>query len=150
MAVANRITFRPLEKTDFDKGYYEVLGQFTRTGKVTKEMFEKRFDEMSKYPMYHPYVAEDRGKILCTATLIIEDKFIHECSRSAHIEDIAVDYAYRGKGIGKKLVNFLKEKAKEAGCYKILMNCKDADRQFYESNKMPMLGYEMRHYFPDQ
>jgi GNAT superfamily N-acetyltransferase len=36
------------------------------------------------------------------------------------IEDVSVDEAYRGKGIGSKLVGEVIEVAKEANCYKLI------------------------------
>ena len=145
--MALQVQFRKLEKGDYDKGFIQLLSQFTITGKVSKEMFLNRFDEMYKYPFYSTWVSEQKGQIISTATLLIEDKFVHGCSRAAHIEDLAIDYAYRGKGIGTKLVEFLKEKAKAAGCYKILIDIKPEYKAFYEKLDMPRLGNEMRQYF---
>ncbi len=53
----------------------------------------------------------------------------------ALLEYFAVDDAYRGKGIGRKLVETMVATAKEKGCYKILMQSRygrDDIHAFYE------------------
>jgi len=42
------------------------------------------------------------GRIIAAATVIIEDKFVHSCSRIAHVEDVVVRTGYRGKNLGLK------------------------------------------------
>ena len=36
-----KFIFRRLEKKDYDKGFYGVLGQLTKVGEVPREQFDK-------------------------------------------------------------------------------------------------------------
>lgn len=50
----------------------------------------------------------------------------------AHIEDIVVSQFYRGKGLGKKIIEFLTDNAKNNDCYKISLSCNTNNIIFYE------------------
>lgn len=54
--------FRPLEASDYDKGYLSVLGQLTEVGAISKEAFEERVAELSPARGYHILVHEDEGR----------------------------------------------------------------------------------------
>ena len=81
-------SIRPLERTDFEKGFLDVLRVLTQVGEVTKEEFEQRFDDM-RGPVagsgeaaaaankggYHILVILDgEKKIVGTGALIVEKK----------------------------------------------------------------------------
>jgi GNAT superfamily N-acetyltransferase len=44
----------------------------------------------------------DKNKIIATATLLVELKFIRSCGKCGHIEDVVVDSTYRGLRLGKR------------------------------------------------
>lgn len=52
---------------------------------------------------YYITVIEDTrsNKIIGSATLVIESKFIHGCGIRGRLEDVVVDDTYRGKQLGK-------------------------------------------------
>lgn len=53
------LKMRPLERSDFSKGYKELLSQLTVVGNLTQERFEERFDEMRSCPgTYYVVVIE--------------------------------------------------------------------------------------------
>ena len=54
------------------------------------------------------------------------------------IEDVEVLEEHRGKGFGKKVILELIEKAKELGCYKVILDCSDHNISFYS-----LLGFEL-------
>ena len=76
------IIFRNLNKNDYSKGFLNVLNQLTKVGNINFEMFEKKFNEISKNKNHKILVGELNNKIVCTATLLIEPKFIHECKNT--------------------------------------------------------------------
>ena len=116
----------------------ELLAQLTTVGAITKDDFEKRFDQLfaskDQQHSYRIFVIEDVEKktIVGTATLFIELKFIRGCASCGHIEDVVVDSTYRGKQLGKKLIERLREEAADAGCYKIILDCSEENQPFYE------------------
>jgi glucosamine-phosphate N-acetyltransferase len=78
------------------------------------------------------YVACAQDRIVGTASLLIEQKFIHGGGRSGHIEDVAVHRDFQKQGIGAALVQHLTEQARKMGCYKVVLNCFDQLAPFYE------------------
>ena len=62
----------------------------------------------------------DEGKEIAHGYMYIIQNDFHS-EPYALLEYFAVDEAYRGKGVGKTLVNDIIKTAKEKGCYKILM-----------------------------
>ncbi|KAL7059074.1 hypothetical protein AAHC03_012891 [Spirometra sp. Aus1] len=55
-------------------------------------------------------------------------------SKRGHVEDVVVDEAYRGKGLGKLIIAVLVELGKAEGCYKISLDCNEDKVPFYEQN----------------
>jgi glucosamine-phosphate N-acetyltransferase len=84
---------------------------------------------------YYVTVIEDlrSNKIIGSATLVIERKFIHSCGIRAHLEDVVVDDTYRGKQLGKLIVVTVTLLAEVLGCYKMSLECKDKLIPFYRS-----------------
>jgi glucosamine-phosphate N-acetyltransferase len=78
------------------------------------------------------FVARIDDRIVGTASLIIEEKFIHAGGCSGHIEDVAVHRDFQKQGVGAALVRHLIEQARAAGCYKVILNCSEATAPFYE------------------
>ncbi|KAI1302403.1 putative glucosamine 6-phosphate N-acetyltransferase [Halotydeus destructor] len=127
---------RPLRLSDYENGYLDVLAQLTSVGEMDKTTFQNRFNEMKKASgCYYILVLEDEStrKIAGSATLLIEFKFIHEAALRARLEDVVVDEAYRGRHLGKILVEAVKQLARKRGCYKISLDCSDKFVNFYKS-----------------
>lgn len=84
--------------------------------------------------------------IIATATLFIEKKFIRGCASCGHIEDVVVDGGYRGKQLGKRVIERCMEEAKARGCYKVILDCSEANASFYakcglERKEIQMVKY---------
>jgi glucosamine-phosphate N-acetyltransferase len=84
---------------------------------------------------YYVTVIEDLryNKIIGSATLYIEKKFIHGCGLRGSLQDVVVDDTYRGKQLGKLIVVTVSLLAEHLGCYKMSLECKDKLIKFYES-----------------
>eukprot|EP01084_Bolivina_argentea_P315320 546267_1 len=122
---------RHLRKTDYDKGYLQLLAQLTSVGNVSRELFDKTFDRMAASNI-HVFVIEENNKIVACASLVIEQKFIHHCAAVGHIEDVVCDSTLRGKGLGKKITVQCVTYARNYGCYKAELDCSDHNVPFYE------------------
>jgi len=135
---------RKLKLSDY-KEYLILLSQLTVVGKVNEEEFKKRFNEIDNNPYLHIYVIsdEDINELIACGTVYIEPKFIHKCSKLAHIEDIVVNKKYRGKNYGLFIINHLVDVAKKAGCYKVTLACKEKNKFFYEKCNFKNEGLEM-------
>lgn len=130
---------RPLSKADYDRGFLQLLAQLTKVGEISREKFEERFELMRRSPgHYYVTVVEDmdQGKVIASATLACELKFIRGCATRGRLEDVVVSDQYRGKQLGKLIVTTINLLARHVGCYKLGLDCTDSMKAFYSS-----LGY---------
>lgn len=96
-----------------------------------------------------PIIIEARGKVVACGTLLIEHKFIHDCGKLGHIEDIVVDSEQRGLGLGRLLIQQLKHLAFAHGCYKITLDCDVKNELFYGKSEFETKGLQMCIYYRD-
>lgn len=85
--------------------------------------------------------------MIASATLMVEVKFIRDCGRCGHIEDVVVDSSYRGLRLGARVVEALAGAAREAGCYKIILDCSEDNVAFYEKCGLTRKAVQMAQYF---
>lgn len=124
---------RELQMEDYDKGFINCLEELTVVGEITQEMFQKRFEERKRQGVMTVVAVDNKTpKILGTASMFYEPKFIRECSVKAYIEDVCVAPHAQKRGIGKRLVMYLEEKALRDGCYKVILTCSESNKRFYQ------------------
>ena len=126
------ITVRKLQKDDLWNGFLQTLDSLRQASNIDKKTAEKIFDKINSNPDYIVAVAVIEGKIVGSATFLIETKFIHNGGKVGHIEDVVVDKKYKRKGIGEKIIIYLLRYAKDQGCYKTILDCTDEVKPFYE------------------
>jgi glucosamine-phosphate N-acetyltransferase len=125
---------RELNLSDDFVAYTTLLEQLTTTHpeNITKEAYLLHLKQILSNPLHKIYVAVNSGKIVGSATLLIEPKIIHTLSYVGHIEDVVVDENSRAGGVGRLLIEHLIKIAKEHNCYKIILTCSDKNIGFYE------------------
>lgn len=128
----NEIKIRELKKDDLWNGFLESLDSLRQASNIKKETALKIFDKINQNPDHIIAVAELDGKIVGSATLLLESKFIHEGGVVGHIEDVVVNKSHQGEKIGEKIIKFLLEQAESKGCYKTILDCIDDVKPFYE------------------
>ncbi|GAB4833385.1 Glucosamine-phosphate N-acetyltransferase-like protein [Ancistrocladus abbreviatus] len=141
---------RKLEITDKSKGFIELLQQLTVCDSLSDTEFRDRFQELLAYGDDHVVcvIEDDRSaKIIATGSIFIEKKFIRNCSKVGHIEDVVVDPSFRGLQLGKKIVGFLTKHAQSMGCYKVILDCKEENKTFYEKCGFRQKEIQMVKYF---
>ncbi|KAA2279601.1 MAG: GNAT family N-acetyltransferase [Candidatus Nitrosocosmicus sp.] len=126
---------RRIKEADFENGFFETLSNLTTVGDI--RFNEYRMEIINRIlgdQNYIIIVAEEQENhtIIGTATLLIEQKFIHNGGRVGHIEDVATRAGFEGIGVGKKIIQKLIETSKELQCYKIILDCDDKVIGFYE------------------
>ena len=129
------LVYRSLHKSDFAKGYIELLSQLTKTGDVTQERFDEQFILMKKCSgVHYVMVIEDTAlsKVVASGTLLIERKFTHNAALRGRIEDLVVDSNYRRKHLGGLIVETATLLSKFLGCYKTSLDCSPNLKPFYE------------------
>lgn len=96
---------------------------------VSIENYEKFINNLSSTHII--IIAEYENKIIATGTLLIEPKLTHNICYMGHIENIFVDNEYRNRGVGKDIVQYLKNYAVKYGCYRIDLVCEEKLEKFY-------------------
>ena len=89
----------------------------------------------------------DEKKLIGISTILLEDKLIHGVSKIGHIEDVVIDSSYRGKKLGKQLIEETINIIKKNGCYKAILECSSELLHFYESVNMINNNICMSKYF---
>lgn len=131
-SLKKRITLREIEEDDYEKNYFELLSNLTESPKPTKDAFVKRIKQINSSNNTKVYVlCLDNTKIISSITYIVEAKFIRGLGNVCHIEDFVVDKDYSKLKLGSSLCEFIKSKAKEDGCYKIILDCNSSVKDFY-------------------
>ena len=129
--IQSKFALRLLEADDYGRGFLQLLEQLTivDSHNITFEQFKEHLQKISSLV----YVIHDTetDKIVGSASVMIEQKFIHCLSPVGHIEDVVVDSGYRKNGFGAILINKLLEVSKNRGCYKVLLDCSEATFPFY-------------------
>tara|TARA_B110000208_G_scaffold190848_1_gene255868 strand:- start:175 stop:594 length:420 start_codon:yes stop_codon:yes gene_type:complete len=125
--------------------FYELNQEFNPKEEINIEGF---LDFILNLPKNQEiYVLRDNGHVIGCATLIIEKKLIHNFGMVAHIEDVFIRSQYRNKGYGKYLINEMINKAELFKCYKVILNCSENLKSFYEKNNFKYKNIQMGYYF---
>ncbi len=106
-------------------------------GKVLSEDEARAvFAQFARYPNYRLFVALRDDTVVGTYALLVMHNLAHRGAPSAIAEDVVVDKACQGQGIGRQMMAHALQLAKEVGCYKLALSSnrkrKDA-HAFYES-----------------
>lgn len=128
---------RPLEESDFHKGYLELLSYISKSSSFSFSEFCMQIKELTSFI----WVIEDQieSRIITSASLLIEKKLIRNGGKVGHIEDLVVHPNYQKKGLGKKMTLHLIQLSKNFNCYKVILNCLPKLTKFYEN-----LGFEKK------
>ena len=126
------IKIRELEEKDLFNGFLESLDSLRKTSDLSPKKAKEIFKKIKSDKNYKVYVAVLNSKIVGTATIFIEQKFIHSGGKVGHIEDVSIRKKFQDKGVGQKIVKALLEYAKKKGCYKTILDCTDDLVSFYE------------------
>jgi glucosamine-phosphate N-acetyltransferase len=126
------IKVRKLQRKDIYNGFLLSIDSLRESSHIKPKKANAIFDKISKNPQQVIYVAVENSKIIGSASILIEQKFIHEGGKVGHIEDVVVRKEFQGRGIGQKIVKSLLEYAEKQGCYKTILDCADDLVQFYE------------------
>lgn len=79
-------------------------------------------------------VAESGGAVVGTATLVVVPNLTHSAVPWAQLENMVVDAAHRGHGVGERLLVAARDEAWARGCYKVQLqsaNEREGAHRFY-------------------
>jgi len=137
---------RPLERGDYSRGFLDCLADLTWIGDCGEEDFYERYDWLATKgkDWYYCLVVDDGARIVATATLIVERKFIQNRNLVGHVEEVVVLKSERGKGLGVAVVQALNAVARNVGVGKVVLNCSDHNVEFYQRCGYEKSGLEMK------
>ena len=98
---------------------------------------DSELEELIKDDARPIFVADEDGVLGYAFCVIKETKNNNILTdiKTLYIDDFCVDENIRGKHVGTALYNYVKEYAKEIGCYNVTLNvwsCNESAQQFYE------------------
>lgn len=124
----------------------ETLSCLTTVGELSDKTFTAIIQQwIQNKHIYKPIiiVENESERVIAIGTLLIELKLIHDGGKVGHIEDIAVNDKYQGKGLGKILLEFLKNVGVLENCYKVILDCDEKNVEFYNKCGFKRCGVEM-------
>ena len=108
-----------------------------------KESYINAFREIDADPNNELIVAERDGEVIGTLQLTFTPSLSYQGSKRCTVESVRVDSKSRGQGVGREMMLWAIERAKENGCLSVQLTThndrKDAHR-FYEN-----LGFNHSH-----
>lgn len=107
------------------------------------------FQEMVENEDMISVLAEEDDVVVGICFVSMRAKTCMVKRRTAYMEDLCVDEACRGKGIGRKLFEYAKKRAKEMGAERMdlmVWNFNESALKFYEEMGMKPQRYIMEEY----
>ncbi len=138
----SKVIFRNIEKKDLDQ-VFVLLNQLKQIEIDTIDK-DKAWSDFINNTSSNSVVGLYNNKIVAYGSVVIENKVRGEVA--GHIEDIVVDSEVRGKMIGVSLIKELIKVAKNKGCYRITLFCKETLVNFYGRNGFEVNNVVMKKY----
>lgn len=138
-SIKDKVLIRKIKGSDYDN-FLALINGFRPTT-FTREDFIAALKRMNKNTEI--WVIEHEGKLIGSASLVIEQKFIHNMAKLGHIEEMTIKEEFRHQGLGKMIIEKIIQRARENGCYKITLNCTEDMKHFYEVCGLEKAGIQM-------
>ncbi len=114
----------------------ELYKQLDSKNKNITEIIEKNIWENIENQNIKYFIAKDDGEIIASCYICIIPNLTRGGKSIGFIENVITDIKYRGKGIGKNIIENAIKYAKEQNCYKVLLQSgkeRTDAHKFYES-----------------
>ena len=114
---------------------------------LSTEEARRLLARFADYPDYVLYVAEINGKIVGSFALLVMENLGHLGRPSAIVEDVVVAPAMQGRGVGRAMMAFARQKSADKRCYKLVLSSnarRERAHAFYESLGFERHGYSFR------
>ena len=120
----------------------ELIGQgdMSPDNQLSESDAHKLFEKISSTGCHKIYVASIDNSIVGTFALVLIQSLTHNGGRSVVVEDVVVDIDFQGKGIGRKMMDFAAEAAREFGGEKLVLSSGKARTNAHDFYKH--LGYK--------
>jgi GNAT superfamily N-acetyltransferase len=133
--VASPLVIRPVVATDFPQwaplwAGYNTFYERVLPDAVTQTTWKRFFDPAEPV---HALVAEENGQLLGLVHYLFH-RFTSMVEDNCYLADLFTNQAARGKGVGRKLIEAVYDKAREAGCSRVYW-------QTHETNAVAQVLY---------
>lgn len=126
---------REVNEQDFDglmTLYMQLHGnEFPEKTKEIQNLWERILNDSD----HHIIVAQEDERIVASCVCVIIPNLTHGQQPYAFIENVITDESYRKRGLATACLNYAKELAIKANCYKIMLltgSKKESTLKFYE------------------
>jgi GNAT superfamily N-acetyltransferase len=133
---------------------YEELVTSTapaETGRTTSlDDYRRIYEQASIIPGHELIVAEKDGEVIGTMVLIIVPNLSHHGLPWAVVENVVTDRRFQRQGIGRSMMEYAIDHAREAGCYKLQLassKTRHEAHRFYQSLGFEASAHGFRLYF---
>ena len=120
-------------------GLLVELGRPKPAGQPETEAFERMVEEYIADVDKRVLVALADGKVVGMASVLLLPRLNHT-TRELYIPELVVSQRYRGRGLGRELIEYCDGLAEESGCHRIRLesgNLRTSSHRFYRD-----LGFE--------
>ena len=140
--LSNLIIVRSLSSNDLARwkplweGYNRFYGRNSMPPEITQTTWSRFFDDSE--PMY-ALVAEKNGELLGLAHYLFH-RSTTKIELTCYLQDLFTDETARGQGIGRKLIEIVYVRAKEAGSHRVYWQTQDNNliaRKLYDQVAEP-------------
>ena len=138
----SKVIFRNIERKDLDQVFI-LLNQLKQMD-IDSIDKDNAWSDFIKNTSSNSVVGLYNDEIVAYGSVVVENKIRGEVA--GHIEDIVVDSKVRGKMVGLSLIKELIKVAKNKGCYRITLFCKENLVNFYARNGFEVNNVLMKKY----
>jgi glucosamine-phosphate N-acetyltransferase len=146
---STKYLIRKVNKEDYYKGHLELYKQLTSIQPeiINKDDYEAFISKLTDDHVIFVIYDLSTDMIIGSATILIENKLIHNLSLVGHIEDVVIDNKYRNQNLGKSLIEYTVNFAKDRKCYKTILSTSDKTKEFYKKCNFIEKSITMAIYF---
>jgi L-amino acid N-acyltransferase YncA len=108
------------------------------------------YEQVRAMPGHELIVAEENGEVIGTMVLLIVPNLSHSGLPWAVVENVVTDRRFQRQGIGRLMMEYAINRAREAGCYKLQLSSSKTRQEahrFYESLGFEASAHGFRRYF---
>ena len=112
--------------------------------------YRRIYEQVCAMPGHELIVAEENDKVIGTMVLLIVPNLSHSGLPWAVVENIVTDERFQRQGIGRLMMEYAINRAREAGCYKLQLSSsktREEAHRFYESLGFEASAHGFRRYF---
>jgi len=138
-----------LNKTDYINLVNQLTNENIDPESIKDDDFNERLNLIKSNQNHFVYLMFFKDALIGTTSVLIEPKFIHGMGSIAHIEDVVLDSKYHGKGYGQTLLQHAINQIIKSPLnpYKVILNCNDRMRPYYEKIGFEYKNNQMAMYF---